>query len=185
MQFLRVTLVILSLVLLAGCAGNARSATSSSQSSQSSSPPSPVQSFEDQGRAHMDDGQTFAYNSNPPTSGPHSAQFVRWGVYNQEIAKEVLVHNMEHGGVIVWYNCRTTRKTLTQAQCDQLYKDLYSTTQPLIDAGKEIVVTNYTNMNHVIALTAWGKLQTLEAFDLVEINKFIRTYERAFNPEGF
>ena len=107
------------------------------------------------------------------------------GVYTKPIPSERAVHNMEHGGVIVWYNCRTARKTLTQTQCDELYRNLYSTTQPLIDAGKEIVVSNYTGMNHIIALTAWTKPQTLEQFDLVEINKFIKNYERAFNPEGF
>jgi len=183
MQSLRSLPVLLCIVLLAGCAGSSR--TASSSSSAPVVPPSEVQTFEDQGRQHIEDGQTFAYNSNPPTSGPHNSQYVRWGVYNQEIAKEILVHNMEHGGVIVWYNCRTSRKTLTPTQCEELARNLSSTTQPLIDAGKEIVVSSYTNMNHLIALTAWTKLQTLEQFDLVEINKFIKNYERAFNPEGF
>jgi hypothetical protein len=182
MYAMRPVLVVVFVLTLVGCSGNARSASSSNQPII---PPSEVQSFEDQGRAHMEDGQTFAYNSNPPTSGPHSGRYAPWKVNNFEVPKEILVHNMEHGGVIVWYNCKTTRKTLTQSQCDQLYQQLEQTTQPLIDAGKEIVVSRYGNMNHIIALTAWGKLQTLEQFDLVEINKFIKNYERAFNPEGF
>jgi hypothetical protein len=181
MHSMRMVLVAVLLLTVVGCSGPARSASSSQQVT----PPSEVQTFEDQGRAHLEDGQTFAYNSNPPTSGPHSARYAPWKPVNFEIPKEILVHNMEHGGVIVWYNCKTLRKTLSETECNRLYQQLEQTTQPLIDAGKEIVVSRYSNMNNIIALTAWGKLQTMEQFDIVAINSFIQNYERAFNPEGF
>src|SRR5712692_7404723 len=56
-----------------------------------------VQSFDDQGRDHLTPGAPLPkYNSNPPTSGPHSPYVMDWGIYDRLAPKEVLVHNMEH-----------------------------------------------------------------------------------------
>ena len=73
----------------------------------------------DQGRAHLQAGETNPnYNTNPPTSGAHAPSPVLWGVYTESNAptKEELVHNMEHGGVIVWYD----PSKLTADQVDEL-----------------------------------------------------------------
>ena len=40
------------------------------------------------------------YNSFPPSSGPHYAQPAPWGVYPDSIKQTILVHNLEHGGVV-------------------------------------------------------------------------------------
>src|SRR5437764_856952 len=45
------------------------------------------------------------YNSDPPTSGPHVPQIANWGIHNEPIPKEFLVHNLEDGGVAMQYNC--------------------------------------------------------------------------------
>src|SRR3989344_5078 len=44
-----------------------------------------------------------AYNSNPPTSGPHYEQPSRWGVSQAELPDEQLIHNLEHGGIWISY----------------------------------------------------------------------------------
>ena len=43
----------------------------------------------------------------------------------------------------------------------------------------------YSEMPRRIALTAWTKLDTFDEFDAQRVERFIDTYERAFNPEGF
>src|SRR5438552_4664851 len=57
------------------------------------------------GRTHIPPGQPYNYNSNPPTSGPHTSAVATPGVYDEPVAKETLVHNMEHSQVVVWYDC--------------------------------------------------------------------------------
>jgi hypothetical protein len=47
---------------------------------------------------------TLCYPSNPPTSGPHAQSALNFRVHDTPQPKENLVHNMEHGGVIIWYN---------------------------------------------------------------------------------
>src|SRR3989344_2599531 len=54
------------------------------------------ESFPSQGREHIAVGASHeAYNSNPPTSGPHYEQPSRWGVSQAELPDEQLIHNVE------------------------------------------------------------------------------------------
>ena len=45
------------------------------------------------------------YNSNPPTSGPHYAQWEKPGIYNRVLEDGKLVHSLEHGYIIISYDC--------------------------------------------------------------------------------
>src|SRR5438105_12760501 len=45
------------------------------------------------------------YNSDPPTSGPHLPYIATWGVHTRPIPRELQVHNLEDGGVMVQYSC--------------------------------------------------------------------------------
>ena len=62
-----------------------------------------------QGETHIDLGQSHAsYNSVPATSGWHYAQPlapVRWGLHDEVVLDEYRLHNLEHGGVGVHYDC--------------------------------------------------------------------------------
>jgi Protein of unknown function (DUF3105) len=43
------------------------------------------------------------WNSVPPTSGPHFGQWVIWGAYDQPVRLAEAVHNLEHGGIVIYY----------------------------------------------------------------------------------
>ena len=45
------------------------------------------------------------YNSDPPTSGPHLPYIAPWGIHTEPIPRQLQVHNLEDGGVMVQYNC--------------------------------------------------------------------------------
>ncbi|HXG35908.1 MAG TPA: DUF3105 domain-containing protein [Dehalococcoidia bacterium] len=148
--------------------------------------PYPVQEFADQGRDHLPAGATFDnYNSNPPTSGPHAPRPAAWGVSDQPIAKETLVHNMEHGGVVVWYNCQGGPQPLDPPDCSQLRDQMGAIVREFVNQRKLVVMSPYSGMPERIALTAWRKLDKFSDFDEQRVRDFIRRYERAFNPEGF
>ena len=70
-----------------------------------SSKPFPGQKIKDEGRGHVDIGTQVDYNSNPPTSGKHYADWVRSGFYSEPKDDRNLVHSLEHGYVIMSYNC--------------------------------------------------------------------------------
>ena len=145
--------------------------------------PYPVQTFNDQGREHLPTGQTYDfYNSNPPTSGPHGPA-VDWGVHTQPVPKEMPVHNLEHGGVAILYDCSAS-VPLDDAQCRALRDQLAAVVNSNLSNRKLVLVVPYASLEHRIALTAWRTLDTLDEMDATRIQAFIDAYERLFNPEG-
>lgn len=71
----------------------------------SESKPKPGGQFPDEGRTHIDIGTEMVYGTNPPTSGNHYAQWTKWGIYDTPKDDRNLVHSLEHGYVILSYNC--------------------------------------------------------------------------------
>jgi hypothetical protein len=103
------------------------------------------------------------YNSDPPTSGPHVPYIAKWGVHKQPVEKEIQVHNLEDGGVMVQYNCQ---------KCD----DLIAKLEALTSEFNHIIVAPYPTGKFVIALTAWGRIDTLDGLDEARIRRFIKAY---------
>lgn len=67
----------------------------------------PGEFIADLGREHWDLDKLVGveYNSNPPTSGPHDPDWIRPGVYEVAQDKYKLIHSLEHGYVVIHYNC--------------------------------------------------------------------------------
>ena len=148
--------------------------------------PYPVQQFPEQDRDHLLASESFdGYNSGPPTSGPHAPAPAEWAIFDTPVAKETLVHNMEHAGVVVWYNCRGGSGPLNESSCADLVQKLRGVVQPFLDKGKMVVMAPYPDMSRRIALTSWTFLDSFDEFDESRIRSFIDNFERRFNPEGF
>ena len=104
------------------------------------------------------------YNTNPPTSGAHGAP-VDFGVYQEELIDENVVHNLEHGGI--WIS----------------YKDLREEDiQKLEDIGRNYsgrtVVSPRSANNSNIAVVSWGRLLELDTVDVEKITEYVK---RNFN----
>ena len=84
------------------------------------------------------------YNSFPPSSGPHYQQPAPWGIYEDPIKQTILVHNLEHGGVVVQYG----------DVGEEAVKDIQSFYQ---DDPNGLVVSPYPKLGKKIALTAWNE----------------------------
>ncbi len=119
----------------------------------------------DQGNRHLQTAADphEAYNSNPPTSGPHLPYIAPWGVHTRPIQRELQVHNLEDGGVVVQYNC----------DCPDLAAKLGDLVRQY---DKHVIVAPYPEMTSTIALTAWTRIDTLSAFDEKRIRRFIEAY---------
>ena len=55
-----------------------------------------------------------AWNSNPPTSGPHYNEWAVWGFYDEEVPLVKSVHNLEHGGVVIHYGPQVPQSELEE-----------------------------------------------------------------------
>lgn len=74
------------------------------------------QKLEDQGRTHVpkEQWEKFSYNSNPPASGPHDATWTKAGIYDNPQGDGYLIHALEHGYVVISYNCSQKSKLKSQ-----------------------------------------------------------------------
>jgi hypothetical protein len=115
--------------------------------------PVPV-SHPDLGHEHipLPDFPHGPYNSNPPSSGAHTPYTAPWGVHERPIANEILIHNLEHGGVVIGYRCE---------HCPELVDELIA----LAGNNKLIVIAPNPNLNSVVGLSAWAHTLTFDVLD--------------------
>lgn len=76
-----------------------------------STKPLPGEAVADAGRTHVVDISGATYSSNPPSSGSHFPVWAKPGVYDRFISDGYFIHSMEHGYVIIWYDCGTNEST--------------------------------------------------------------------------
>ena len=129
----------------------------------------------DLGNAHIELAtQPHApYNSDPPTSGPHMPYIAPWGIHTEPIVRELQVHNLEDGGVMVQYHCATP--------CPDLVAKL---TEIVRRYETQVILAPYPGMRTRIALTAWTRLDAFDDFDEARIVRFIRTYRGIDHHKG-
>jgi hypothetical protein len=131
-----------------------------------------VQSFPEQSRNHIQKGDPHpAYNSNPPTSGWHWDTPQNWGIYTNQQFQEQLVHNLEHGGIVIQYN--NLSPSDVQRLTDLVNRDSY-----------HMILAPYPGLpaDVKVAYTAWTHLQTCNGVDENAIHAFINAF-RDKGPE--
>lgn len=157
-----------------------------------SSKPLPGVKIADLGREHVPLGTVVEYNSNPPTSGKHYADWVRAGVYDNPRDDRNLVHSLEHGYVILSYKCNSPSgarsEKLEEAtgggevdeECNQRKEQL---SQIYNKKGKrKLIIVPRPNLETNFTLTAWTYLDKFDEFYGMRIEKFIDAH-RDNGPE--
>jgi hypothetical protein len=137
-----------------------------------------------QGNLHIDQSSIspITYNSTPPTSGPHYPGIAAWNIYSEPLRYEQLVHNLEDGGVVVYYQC--------EDGCPELVEQLRSVVTPYLNARRHVVLAPnvptwgpeggepyHQDMGTRIALTAWQRIDKFDEFDAQRMRNFIERYE--------
>jgi len=167
----------------------------------------------DQGRDHKsnEENANFVYNSNPPTSGPHNADWIRAGVYASPQDKYKLIHSLEHGYIVVHYNCarpisnfqfpifnQFSMIQIAKAHEDEGDADKDSTPSAeiktecalgkmLADFGtkmgmKKLIVTPDETIKFPVVMTAWNRILEMPNFDEKLATKFVKSF-RDKGPE--
>jgi hypothetical protein len=105
------------------------------------------------------------WNSTPPTSGDHLATPLAPGVYDNDQDMRALVHNQEHGYVVILY------KGIPADQVDQL--------REFVDArdGSKLVLAPWSGLeSNGVTLTAWQNLETMQRVNMDVVQAFVNDY---------
>ena len=117
------------------------------------------------------DSDPGTYNSDPPTSGPHYAEEANAQFYesnNYQFPGGYLVHNLEHGYVIFWYNC----DLLDEVGCINLKEQIKTTMNDL--GGRKLIAYPWPSLDVPLVLTSWGRMEKFVNFDANKVNAFYR-----------
>jgi Protein of unknown function (DUF3105) len=124
-------------------------------------------------RQHVPQGQVVPYRNRPPSSGDHYDQPAGYGFFQREIPTGNWVHDLEHGGIVVLF-----RPDLCDQACQTQLQDTYNTapSSAVFPGTRKMLVTPYQDMDHAIAVVAWGWVDEMDAFDKDRILAFYKAH---------
>jgi hypothetical protein len=122
----------------------------------------------------------------PPSGGGHYPLWAVWGFYREPVNPRLVVHNLEHGAVVIWWGEKVPKSTVDQL--NRFYSEspdgMFGT--PIAGLGNKIVLTAWTGQpsryyqNGDYGL---GQLATCSHFDQKAFAEF-RDAFRGKGPEG-
>jgi hypothetical protein len=128
--------------------------------------------------AHVAEGtDPGPFNSDPPTSGKHYATPAIAGF--QEVGDlesfgdfpaGYLVHSLEHGHVIFWYNC----DVLSEAECEDLKDEIKQVMGRVGDF--KVIAFPWPSIEEPVVLTSWGRLLRFEEFDAEIAEQYVKNF---------
>jgi hypothetical protein len=129
-------------------------------------------------------GGADPYSSLPATSGPHWNGPANWGVYTTPQVETQLIHNLEHGGIVIWYD----PARVEQAGVDTLAQYVNTQVASGISGRFKFILSPWGEQQELpapIVVTAWRYLLPLESADTAAIDGFTRAhYGRSPEPNG-
>lgn len=101
----------------------------------------------------MHTNMPVTYPDPPPTSGPHNPCWAAWGIHDEPLAAERWVHNMEHGGIVLTYNC-------PDGCADEV-----AVLKNFVSTHTRTVLAAYDKLPARFAVTSWGHRLVSECLD--------------------
>jgi hypothetical protein len=126
------------------------------------------------------------WSTSPPSGGGHYALWAVWGFYTQPVNPRQVVHNEEHGAVVMWWGSKVPKSEVDQlaAFYQSLPDGMFGTPYPSL--GSKIALTAWTGtpsryyQNHYYGI---GHIAICPRFDKNAFTVFRDAY-RGHGPEG-
>ena len=142
------------------------------------------------GREHISDGsppQVASLTSTPATSGPHWDSPAQWGVYQVPLSDAQTTHNLEHGGIVIWYDPERIspedRVELTSFVESELAGSRFKFILSPWGGHQVGGAVQNASFDHAIAVTAWTRLLYQDELDLDQVRAFADRYYQRLGPE--
>jgi hypothetical protein len=128
-----------------------------------------------QGQKHVTDGQKVKYDTDPPLSGDHWNVPTNPGFYSEAQTPERLVHSLEHGNVVIYYD----PAKLPAADLDAVKALARKYTGP----WDGVIAVPRTDAKNAVTVTAWENALRLENYDKARAEQFVELF-RGRGPEN-
>ncbi|HYP22578.1 MAG TPA: DUF3105 domain-containing protein [Actinomycetota bacterium] len=124
-----------------------------------------IEEHDIEGQEHVD--VTPQYQTNPPTSGNHLQPPASPGFFDEAVDPGALVHNMEHGQIIFWYD-------------PEAPADVLDALEEVVDQEFEASIAvpwDELESPHNFAMTAWGASQQCRDVSQSVVNAVREEYQ--------
>jgi hypothetical protein len=133
-----------------------------------------------EGAAHTGQCAPVTYRSKPPSSGTHYPIWPVFRVYDKPVPWGYLVHGLEHGAVVIVYNCPDGCPDQVQAA-----KDLVAATPTKSGCSRPpVIMAPDPTLDVPFAASAWGYTLRAQCFDRDRFASFIQRHAN-MGPENF
>lgn len=159
----------------ASCPTNGQQAYYAPKTPGVNSLPAVGQAVDEMPHVHVVPPARVTYIHNPPTSGCHynlgyPDAPIQTGVYDKEVAPEYWVHNLEHGYVVVLYNCPSGCSTEFQ-QLRTWYHSLPADPGGAVPYPK-VLILPWPTMDVPFAAVSWDWYDPIPVFNIDEVQRF-------------
>jgi hypothetical protein len=119
--------------------------------------------------------------TNPPSSGPHYPVWAAYKSYEVAVPLGYLVHDLEHGGVVVFYNCPegcADEVAKAQKVIDAFVDPLCSQSAavPGVLTSKRVTMSPNPKLTTRFAMAAWGHTLNADCVDETSFAAFMKVY---------
>jgi hypothetical protein len=131
-----------------------------------------VETTTDRGGGHLEPGQSHSYGVAFPTSGIHDRVPIDPGFYTRPQRATQLVHSVEHGHIVIYYDTPGAEARDTIEAWTGLFGGHWD----------GVVAVPSSGLGKGVVLTAWRKILKLDVFEPAAAAAFVDTY-RGRGPE--
>jgi hypothetical protein len=137
------------------------------------------QAVPNEGHNHVDPSTSPTYQSYPPASGPHysvaGSAPVPWQTIGTLLEGQY-IHNLEHGGIVILYNCPSGNDCTTlKNQLENYVKNL-APVEPTFNEVKVVMSPYSHGMQKKVAVVAWDYIEFLDGYDQNAITRFYENH---------
>jgi len=132
-----------------------------------------VESLPNAGSNHLASGQEFRYPSQFPTSGPHDPNLLNPGFYSESQRSERLVHSLEHGMIVMYYDEPGGAAIDTLRNWTSQFRGPWS----------GVIAVKRPGLGQEVVLTAWLRVFRLDPFEPAAAAAFVDLF-RGRGPEN-
>ncbi len=130
------------------------------------------------------------WNTFPPAGGQHYGFWAVWGFYTDPVNPKQVVHNEEHGGVVLWWGPKVPKSEVEQLRSfyNSSPNSMFGTPLRTLNGrnlGSKIAISAWTGDPRTYQVSNWGyeHLAVCPRFDRHAFTVFRNAY-RGHGPEG-
>ena len=111
------------------------------------------------------------YPTNPPSGGDHWAIWAAYKKYTAPVPREMYVHDLEHGAIVLLYRCADACPEV-EAALSQVYDAMSDDACP----KPRLILTPDPELDTPIAAAAWGATYTATCIDIPSLQAFTKDH---------